>query len=109
MRACTRCSYTGGTSGSQRSHGIVQVLTLVLLSFAMQSDSAFYKKGLEGIQKRMPLFVSEVNCILCLRVDEILYSAQIATPSSPKISLSCLSRSRSSSISKNTSSLPARV
>ena len=39
-------------------YSIVQVLTLVLLSFAMQSDLAFYKKDLKGIQKRMPLFVS---------------------------------------------------
>jgi len=32
-------------------YSIVQVLTLVLLSFARQLDLAFYMKGLKGMQK----------------------------------------------------------
>ena len=65
--------HRGNWFAAKSWYSIVQVLTLVLLSFGMQSDLGFYKKDLKGIQKRMPLFVSEINCILCLRVDGVLY------------------------------------
>ena len=84
------------------------IVQLVFLRFTMQSTLAFYLKAMKGMHHRMAWFVSEDKCILCLRIDGIAQSAQIATPSSPKIALSCLSPSLSSSTSNNTSESPAR-